>query len=220
MANGSPQERLASWWRELDPEKHAALGILGVCGILSLGLSVAYLRFHVRSPFFVSRSLLGAPGVPAAPEPSQADSMDTDRDGLSDAAEMSVHHTSPYLPDTDSDGMTDGQEVALKTDPNCPRGQACVDASTTVVSSATSTDGPGSTLDAFLSPVPPTVASTSVSIIPPAPDTLTAIQMRAYFQQTGLVDPDKLQALSDEAVVVVYRAAYEEAQRVQAAGQP
>jgi hypothetical protein len=146
--------------------------------------------------------------------------MDTDRDGLSDAAEMSVHHTSPYLPDTDSDGVSDGQEVALQSDPNCPRGQACQDAASTIVGSATSTDGSGSTLDSFLSPVPPTAASTSAPIIPPAPETLTAIQMRAYFQQTGLVDPDKLQALPDEAVVQVYRAAYDEARRVQAAGQP
>lgn len=220
MNNGSPQERLASWWRELDPEKHAALGILGVCGILSLGLSFAYLRFHVRSPFFVSRSLLSAPGVLTASEPSQADSMDTDRDGLSDAAEMSVHRTSPYLPDTDSDGVTDGQEVALQSDPNCPRGQTCQDAASAIVGSTTSTEGSGSTLDSFLSPVPPAAASTSAPIIPPAPETLTAIQMRAYFQQTGLVDPDILQKLSDEAVVQVYRAAYDEAERIQAAGQP
>ncbi len=221
MDNGSPQERLASWWRELDPEKHAALGILCVCGILSLGLSVAYIRFHVRSPFFVSRALLRSPTVPTSPDPSQADSTDTDRDGLSDAVEMSTHRTSPYLPDTDSDGLTDGQEVALKTDPNCPQGQTCIDAASAPVSAATSTDGAGSPLSpSFLSPTPPVVPTTTTSIVPPDPQTLTAIQMRAYFQQTGLVDLDILQSLSDEAVVQVYRAAYDEAERIQAAGQP
>lgn len=221
MDNGSPQERLASWWRELDPEKHAALGILGVCGILSLGLSFAYLRFHVRSPFFVSRALVAAPGASSGPTPGHADSTDTDQDGLSDAAEMSVHQTSPYLPDTDSDGLTDGQEVALQSDPNCPQGQACQDAASAPVGTASSTAGSGSPFSpSFLDQTPPSPATTSAPLIPPAPETLTAIQMRAYFQQTGLVDPDILQNLSDEAVVQVYRAAYAEAERIQAAGQP
>ena len=43
---------------------------------------------------------------------------DTDRDGLSDDDEMSIHSTQPDNPDSDSDGLTDYQEVLLGSDPN------------------------------------------------------------------------------------------------------
>lgn len=42
---------------------------------------------------------------------------DTDVDGLTDEAEITVYHTDPMLPDTDSDGTSDGQEVLDGTDP-------------------------------------------------------------------------------------------------------
>lgn len=42
---------------------------------------------------------------------------DTDEDGLTDGAEMFVHHTNPIEPDTDGDGMPDGWEVANSLDP-------------------------------------------------------------------------------------------------------
>jgi len=42
---------------------------------------------------------------------------DTDGDGLSDAAEVDVHHTQPLLSDSDSDGYSDGHEIGAQTSP-------------------------------------------------------------------------------------------------------
>jgi len=42
---------------------------------------------------------------------------DTDADGLTDGAEVKVHHTDPLDPDTDDDCLTDGFEVARGLDP-------------------------------------------------------------------------------------------------------
>lgn len=42
---------------------------------------------------------------------------DTDRDGLSDGAEVTVHGTNPKHKDSDRDGLSDSREVALGTDP-------------------------------------------------------------------------------------------------------
>lgn len=214
MAGGPLQERLASWWRELEPEKHAALGIFSICGILALGLSFAYLRFHVRAPFLVSRSLLETVKPIASTPTVVASGIDTDRDGLSDAEEMNVYHTSPYVPDTDSDGLSDGQEVALGSDPNCPKGQTCQGIVESLNGATTTQEGPFA-LDVSA----PTAPTSSTVITPPSPETLTPTQMRSYFLTTGLIDQEKLQSLPDAAVEQVYRAAYEEAQRIDAAQQ-
>lgn len=42
---------------------------------------------------------------------------DADHDGLTDGAELFVHHTDPSNPDTDGDGWNDGEEIAAETDP-------------------------------------------------------------------------------------------------------
>ena len=45
---------------------------------------------------------------------------DSDRDGLSDGAEISEHMTDPLDIDSDDDGVSDGAELATGTDPNDP----------------------------------------------------------------------------------------------------
>lgn len=42
---------------------------------------------------------------------------DSDRDGLSDDAEVTVHHTDPNDDDSDDDGLKDGREIVLGTNP-------------------------------------------------------------------------------------------------------
>src|SRR5689334_1131068 len=42
---------------------------------------------------------------------------DTDRDGLSDGAEVKRYHTDPRKSDTDRDGLSDGAEILDKTNP-------------------------------------------------------------------------------------------------------
>jgi hypothetical protein len=48
---------------------------------------------------------------------SDATWMDSDFDGLSDAAELMVHHTNPTVRDTDGDTFLDGTEIADGTNP-------------------------------------------------------------------------------------------------------
>ncbi|MCI0540805.1 MAG: thrombospondin type 3 repeat-containing protein [Verrucomicrobiales bacterium] len=51
-------------------------------------------------------------------EDVSAGARDSDGDGLTDAAEINVHHTDPEVPDTDGDGWNDGVEIAAETNPN------------------------------------------------------------------------------------------------------
>ncbi|MFA5047931.1 MAG: hypothetical protein WC516_02715 [Patescibacteria group bacterium] len=44
-------------------------------------------------------------------------SVDADRDGLTDRAEVKIYHTNPLNPDSDSDGNRDGEEVINGYDP-------------------------------------------------------------------------------------------------------
>lgn len=46
-----------------------------------------------------------------------AEREDADHDGLTDGAELFVHHTDPGNPDTDGDGWSDGAEIEAETDP-------------------------------------------------------------------------------------------------------
>ena len=50
-------------------------------------------------------------------DPARAD---TDGDGMSDLAEITIHGTDPINPDTDGDGLGDGDEIAASTNPHIP----------------------------------------------------------------------------------------------------
>ncbi len=54
---------------------------------------------------------------------------DSDNDTLNDFDEGYVYGTSPYLADSDSDGKKDNEEVTAGTNPNCPEGTECQQAS-------------------------------------------------------------------------------------------
>ena len=53
-------------------------------------------------------------------------SKDTDKDGISDYDEIYLYKTSPYLEDTDSDGISDKEEISAGENPNCPKGENCL----------------------------------------------------------------------------------------------
>src|SRR2546425_7722613 len=44
--------------------------------------------------------------------------LDSDNDGLTDAYELLISHSSPYLPDSSGDGMLDGWKVLWGLDPS------------------------------------------------------------------------------------------------------
>ncbi len=67
--------------------------------------------------------------------------QDSDGDTLSDYDETYVFRTSPFLADSDSDGIPDNVEIAQGTDPNCPTGRTCREASR---EAATAASAPGS----------------------------------------------------------------------------
>ena len=107
--------------------------------------------------------------------------IDTDKDELTDYDELYVFHTSPFLEDSDSDGVPDGKEVADGTDPNCPKGKVCRQASL-----GNSASGSGTTP----APAPTTVPSPDQGgSTAPAP-TPQEQQMKAIFDTFG--DPAAL----------------------------
>ena len=61
--------------------------------------------------------LSGALLFPAYARAQTAAPKDSDYDGLTDAAEITVYHTDPLDPDTDKDGYLDATEVIAGTDP-------------------------------------------------------------------------------------------------------
>ena len=57
-------------------------------------------------------------GIPDWMETRLAGAGDSDGDGLSDLAEVTVYHTSPTAKDSDGDGLSDGTEVQYGSNPN------------------------------------------------------------------------------------------------------
>lgn len=150
---------------------------------------------------------------------------DTDRDGLSDYDELYLYHTSPYLADSDSDGIQDAVEIAQGTDPNCPSGKPCAQRLDTVFQTSTSSAAFQDILNATKVPLAPTevlLGSSSATAgasdflaRPPDPAQMTPAQIREYLLAHNLVRSDQLDVVSDDDIVRIYKAAYEEALRAQ-----
>lgn len=224
--DGLPRLDVGQWWDSLSGEQRFSLVVFGVCGGLALILSIAYLTSSLSSPFRVSKSTLLASQQTfkrieeqnLAQEASKT--KDTDRDGLSDYSELYVYRTSPYLADTDSDGIPDAIEIAQATDPNCPAGTNCVSLSTVdaALSSNTSTLsillGGGQVENAALilgSNDPGVQGAQRFVANPPDPSTMTPAGIRDYFVSNGLVQAGSLDGLSDQQVIQLYQAAYNQA---------
>lgn len=100
------------------------LVVIGILGIGTFTLAMKTFPARLRAPF-----RLLPPGTLSGSLSQEQDLLtstkDTDRDGVSDAQELQVYKTSPFLEDTDSDGKTDQAEIDAGEDPNCPAGQDC-----------------------------------------------------------------------------------------------
>lgn len=218
-----PIDRARAWWRELPSETRFSATILGGCGIATIILSVFYLKSNISSPFLVPNSTLVAArdtfgkASSAAREAEASKSKDTDRDGLSDYAELKLYRTSPYLSDTDSDGIPDAIEIAQGTDPNCPKGQNCSGiANADLQPSLYSTSSNASLLDVtavrrISEPGQADVSNTAAEAFirtAPDPGTINATQARTLLLNSGLVTADTLAGLNEPGIMQVYRATY------------
>ncbi len=106
--------------------------VLLLCAPIAITLAAVQIRRSIIMPFtapieqlFELDKIFGQTDEEKAEE---AKRKDTDGDGLSDWDEANLYQTSAYLADTDSDGDPDNIEIANQTDPNCPKGQVCVQA--------------------------------------------------------------------------------------------
>ncbi|MBI4139076.1 hypothetical protein HY479_02900 [Candidatus Uhrbacteria bacterium] len=123
-------QNVAGAWRRLAKDQKISAGLLGVCGLIAFALSVQRLQASIRDPFTVSKDkFLQARTTIEGLNPEQREldaskRRDTDGDGISDYDEKLIG-TSPYLRDTDGDGVPDNVELAQGGNPNCFAGQPC-----------------------------------------------------------------------------------------------
>ncbi len=115
------------------PQRNAVI-ILAAFAVFIIVFWVWQMGAHIKGPFDYQTA--------TTTNTSEEDfnnllkSTDTDKDGLSDYAEIYTYKTSPYLEDTDSDGLSDKKEIDNGTDPLCPKGKDC---SATIDTSAVAT---------------------------------------------------------------------------------
>lgn len=223
----APIERVKDWWRSLPTERRFSASVLGICGVTVLILSTVYLRAHVVSPFRISNNVLKPAQELLARQSDRANEVeasktkDTDRDGLSDYSEQYVYRTSPYLGDTDSDGIPDAIEIAQSSDPNCPAGTTCIQLDNQQPS------GPASSTFSDLIDVsqfatdpnlPPEIRNAQQFIRDAKePSSMTPQEMRQVLTQYNLVTPERLQALSDDEVRIIYSTTYAQVLRIREA---
>ncbi len=215
MAFG-PFERVRALWKEWPVETRFSVGVLGMCGTAVLLLSSMYFRSNILSPFRVpTATLISAQeklqALAASSDAREAERLkgkDTDRDGLSDYAEITIYKTSPYLADSDSDGIPDAIEIAQGTNPNCPTGQTCgglVNADIQPIYNVSS-----SYSNLLQQTQIRTVESGAQQFIIDAPDpsVVTARQARDLLVESQLIPAGQLTGLSDADILQVYRATY------------
>lgn len=150
-----------SYWDTLTSHQKLSLGIFVVVGSAGLLLLPFLLMREISLPF----QRTGAVTFKTAEEAEReaADALrrrDDDGDGLNNYDEQFVFRTSPYIADSDSDGIDDGTEVAQDSDPNCPKGKTCRQASLSANGAGPNggtqpgTTGTGSTGPSTASPQP------------------------------------------------------------------
>lgn len=215
MAFG-PFERVRALWQEWPAETRFSVGVIGICGTAVVLLSSMYFRSNILSPFRVPTATLTSAQerlreLAASSDAHEAERLkgkDTDRDGLSDYAEISIYKTSPYLADSDSDGIPDAIEIAQGTNPNCPTGQTCgglVNADVQPIRNVSS-----SYSNLLQQTQIRAVESGAQQFILEAPDpsVVTARQARDLLVESQLIPAEQLTGLSDADILLVYRATY------------
>jgi hypothetical protein len=111
---------------------HQKLGLVFfiVLGIGAIGASAVQMRRQISGPFEKDGSFQYRTIAELESENEERlKTQDSDGDGITDYDEMRIFRTSAFLDDSDSDGIKDGDEIAQSSDPNCPKGRVCREAS-------------------------------------------------------------------------------------------
>lgn len=195
MSAGNPLEKRRNEQMNENPirQKKTAVLFLAFFSIAIVALAVLQFYTKLNAPFNIGTKKSNTENATST-DLSKADS---DHDGLSDADEINIYKTSPYLPDSDSDGISDKDEIAAGTDPNCPAGKTCetADTATTVDSTASSTT---TTVDSTASSLSADAISTNGEVTPDF--------LRQILIENGS-DTSTVNQISDEDLMAAYKEA-------------
>lgn len=180
-----------------------AFGFLLFLSFITLLLGVWQIGRAINKPFDLAgeRSLSEIEAEHGAPSGSalidDAHNKDTDGDGISDADELELYGTSPYLADTDSDGFSDSQELANGHDPLCPAGADCRG----VGVSSGSLDTDEDNLAVFEPTSPVQLDNETKQQL----STITAPELRQMLLDSGQIDAATLNQIDDQTLMQAYQ---------------
>lgn len=180
-------------------EQKASFGLLIGTGFLAFILGGVYMIRHLNQPFDVDYV---GPRYVSSEELQQEELekqkiTDTDNDGVTDFDELYFYKTSPYLFDSDGDGLSDAAEIASGDDPNCPRGEECVN--------SIFDDGLIGE-NSFIEAANESAAASARSIftLSEAVKNMSIEQVKELLIQSG-VEQEAIDSLSDEELMVIYQ---------------
>jgi hypothetical protein len=198
-------------WAGLALEQKISVGVLSLCGLLAIGLSLFRLRATINEPFLVRKeSLLETKELIGDTEEQKLavqQRTDTDGDGLSDWDEVNTYGTNPNLRDTCGDGTPDNVRIATGKGANCDIPAASTGLDTSIVNSTSSVLSP------IALPNPQDTASPQLrnpqqlvqDALPRDPKAIRELL-------SGKVDAAELEQLTDEDLLKLYDAALAQAQ--------
>ena len=193
------------------PQKErVAIIVVAIAGVLALGLGLWRMKYIIKTPF-----LLKPGSFKQATKNStsiiDAQTKDTDKDGLTDFDELYIYKSSPYLKDSDSDGDDDYKEVKAKTDPNCPKGRACEEKSTTSNQPLIGSSIPNSPLQNSPSSLNLNTGAAGTQTIQSISN-LSIKDIKTLLKSAGMKD-EQIRKFDDKTLMTIYKEALEKTQK-------
>lgn len=120
---------LKTHWRSLEQKQKAFFAVFVLFSCMALVFSYISVKEGINAPFRVSvkeaYKNVGLLKDQTEEQESLAKRIDSDGDGLSDWDEQNVYKSSPYLWSTAGDGVPDNIKVAMGENPLCKLGEPC-----------------------------------------------------------------------------------------------